>query len=161
LLGDFDSIKQLPKDISIRSFPAEKDDTDTMLAIKAGLELGYLEFHLHGCAGGRLDHTLANLQSLFYLAKQGARGFLYGEHETYTAIENGTLLLPIQKNGTFSVFCFGSDATGVSIVGAQYTLSNATLTASFPLGVSNHFKEKPVSIHVKSGCLLVGWQRSE
>jgi thiamine pyrophosphokinase len=160
LLGDFDSLKKLPEEIPILTFPAEKDDTDTMLAIKTGLELGYLEFHLHGCTGGRLDHTLANFQALIYLAKKGARGFLYGATETYTAIENGGLTLPAKPNGVFSVFCFGSDATGVSIQGAKFPLRDATLTASFPLGVSNHFMEQPVRVQVRSGCLLIGWSSS-
>ena len=160
LLGDFDSLSQIPKDIPVRTFPMQKDDTDTMLAIKTGLDLGYLEFHLYGCSGGRLDHTLANLQALVYLSKQNAKGFLYGKHETFTAIENGSILLSGQKQQLFSVFCFGPDATGVSIQGAEYPLSNATLTSSFPMGVSNQFLEGVVSIRVQNGCLLVGWERS-
>lgn len=160
LLGDFDSLQQVPQGLPVRSFPVEKDDTDTMLAIKMGLELGYIEFHLHGCTGRRLDHTLANVQTLIYLAKHGARGFLYGAHETYTAIENTSFLLPTQKVGIFSVLCFGPDATGVTIQGAKYPVTDATLTASFPLGISNHVLDQQVLIQVKNGCLLIGWQRS-
>lgn len=158
LLGDFDSLEKIPKDVPIRSFPVKKDDTDTMLAIKTGLDLGYLEFHLHGCSGGRLDHTLANLQALLFLAKHGARGFLYAAQETYTAIQNGSIEIPPQ-NDVFSVFCLGSDASGVSIRGAQYPLNDASLTSSFPLGISNHFIGETVMVEVKSGSLLVGWQR--
>lgn len=158
LLGDFDSLSQnLPADLPALVYPCEKDDTDTMLAIKAGLDLGYRHFHLHGCAGGRLDHTLANLQALSYLAAHGARGFLYAETETFTAIKEETLVLPAQADSNFSLFCLGSDASGVTIAGARYLLADGILSASFPLGVSNRFIGKPVSISVKSGSLLIGW----
>ena len=53
LLGDFDSLNDLPKGIPIHTFPVEKDDTDTMLAIKYGLKEGYRTFHLYGGTGGR------------------------------------------------------------------------------------------------------------
>lgn len=159
LLGDFDSLTTIPKEIPTNYYPPEKDDTDTMLAIKTGLSQGYKEFHLYGCSGGRLDHTLANLQGLCYLASKGARGFLYTEQETFTAIKDERLLLPAKKEGTFSVFCFGADAEGVTIEGAQYPLLGATLSAHFPLGVSNHWVGHAVSVQVEKGCLLIGWQQ--
>ena len=75
LLGDFDSMDQ-PEDFDrVRRMPVEKDDTDTMLAVKTGLEQGCGEFYLYGGTGGkRLDHTLANLQTLLYLRRRGAPG---------------------------------------------------------------------------------------
>jgi len=158
LLGDFDSLTEaLPPELPTLVYPCEKDDTDTMLAIKTALDLGYRRLHLHGCAGGRLDHTIANLQALSYLAKEGARGFLYAETETFTAITEETFLLPAQLDSIFSVFCLGADASGVTIAGAKYLLEDGILSASFPIGVSNRFIGKPVSISVKSGCLLIGW----
>ena len=70
LLGDFDSLgSQRPDNIPTHTFPVEKDDTDTMLAIRYGLEQGYQTFHLYGGTGGRMDHTLANLQALGFLAR--------------------------------------------------------------------------------------------
>lgn len=158
LLGDFDSLTtELPQDLKTLVYPCDKNDTDTMLAIKAGIGLGYRLFHLHGCAGGRLDHTLANLQALSYLAKAGAKGFLYAETETFTAITEETLVLPAQVNCDFSVFCLGADASGVTITGSKYSLQDGILSASFPLGISNHFIGQSVSISVKCGCLLIGW----
>ncbi len=158
LLGDFDSLEALPDGIETHTFPVEKDDTDTMLAIKTGLDAGYRVFHLYGGTGGRLDHTLANLQALAFLAKQGASGFLYDKYFTFTAISNKSITLPMRAEGLFSVFCLGADATGVFIDGGQYPLQDAVLSASFPLGVSNHFIGKPVTIRVTKGCLLVGWE---
>lgn len=160
LLGDLDSLDlPLPEDVEVRAFPPEKDDTDTMLALKTGLELGYRVFHLYGCAGGRPDHTLASLQSLAFLAQNGARGYLYGEGYVFTALWNGDLTLPARDTGVFSVFCLGQDAQGVTIRGGQYPLENGTLSPFFPLGVSNQFQGGPVEVSVKTGCLLVGWEQ--
>ena len=157
LLGDFDSLTAVPDFARIERVPVEKDDTDMMLAVKRGLALGQREFHLYGGMGGRrTDHTIANLQTLLYLARRGARGWLYGEGEIYTAIHEEEIVLPAREKGLLSVFCLGTDAEGVSIRGAHYELENGTLTAAFPLGVSNHFVGRPVSIRVERGSLLLG-----
>lgn len=161
LLGDFDSLDvPPPQDIPRQVFPPEKDDTDTMLAVKLGLARGFRRFHLYGGTGGRLDHTLASLQTLAYLACAGARGELHDEGFVFTAIQGpNSLQLPPQADGLFSVFCLGADAKGVSIQGGKYEAQDVTLTAAFPLGVSNQFQGKPVVVSVTSGCLLVGWER--
>lgn len=156
LLGDFDSLTVIPTDISILRYPSEKDDTDTMLAIKEGLSRGYRRFQLYGCGGGRLDHTLGNLQALSFLAKEGAQGFLYTETEVFSAIFNDTLLLPAREDGLFSVFCLGHDLS-VTIRGAKYPLEKKHLRADLPLGVSNRFQSKPVEIVAEGGCLLICW----
>lgn len=111
LLGDFDSLEsERPNDLPTHTFPVEKDDTDTMLAIRYGLEQGYQTFHLYGGTGGRMDHTLANLQALGFLARHGARGYLYEEHMVFTALCNGSLTLPARAEGIFSLFCLGAEA---------------------------------------------------
>ena len=77
ILGDFDSLGYIPQGAQV--FPVEKDDTDSMLAIKKGLELGFREFLLYGSLDGpRLDHTVANFQTLQFLADRGAKGYLIG-----------------------------------------------------------------------------------
>jgi len=161
ILGDFDSMEEPETDNEIIRVPVEKDDTDTMLAIKLGLERGYTEFHLYGATGGeRLDHSLANLQALAYLAKHGARGFVYDKSYIYTAINDDTITIGKQKDwGILSIFCIGEQAKGVKIKGAQYPLDNGELDAYFPLGVSNHFGElDSVTIEVEKGCLLICWE---
>ena len=160
LVGDFDSM-EAPADFPhILRAPVEKDDTDTLLAVKEGLRRGCGVFHLYGGAGGRLDHTLANLQTLLYLRRQGARGYLYDASFTYTAIENETLVVPRTREwALLSVFCLGQDARGVLERGVQYPLTDATLTAGFPLGVSNHILEDAAQVGVADGALLIGWER--
>ena len=158
LLGDFDSLDDLPAETSVKRFPVDKDDTDSMLAIKLGLEKGYRTFHLYGGTGGRMDHTLANLQGLAYLAERGAKGYLYDQSFVFTALWNDSIDLPARDNGVFSVFALGEPARGVTIRGGRYPLENGTLSPYFPLGVSNHFEGRPVHISAEQGCLLVGWE---
>ena len=158
LLGDFDSLGEVPDFGHILRLPVEKDDTDMVRAVKEGLAKGEKEFHLLGGMGGRrTDHTLANMQTLAYIARHGGRGWLYGSGERFTAIcDGGEIMLPAKKSGILSVFCLGADAEGVTIEGAQYPLADAALTADFPLGVSNHFTGKAVRVAVRRGCLLIG-----
>ena len=158
VLGDFDSLGYAPQEANI--FPVEKDDTDAMLAVRRGLSLGYREFVLYGSLDGpRLDHTVANFQTLQFLADQGASGYLVGETCLVTVVKDGSLVFPEGTEGTISVFCQGRDAEGVSLEGLYYPLENGTLSAGFPLGVSNHFTGKPARITVKNGSLLVLWDR--
>ncbi len=157
LLGDFDSLGAVPDFAHIRRVPVEKDDTDMMLAVKEGLAAGRRTFHLYGGMGGaRTDHTVANLQTLLYLARRGARGFLYGHGEIYTAVCDGSYTWAAREEGILSVFCLGPDAQGVTISGGQYPLEDAVLTAEFPLGVSNHFIGHPITVSVEQGSLLMG-----
>ena len=158
IIGDFDSLGYVPKSAEV--FPVEKDDTDAMLAAKKGLELGFRDFLFYGSLDGpRLDHTVANFQSLQYLAERDATGYLVGNTQIVTVLRNGKLTFPAECGGILSVFCMGADATGVTIRGAQYELENGTLSAGFPLGVSNHFVGKEVTVAVEKGSLLLLWDR--
>ena len=158
LLGDFDSLGEVPVFDNVMRVPVEKDDTDTMLALRVGLERGCDTFHIYGGTGGRLDHTLANLQSLAFLAAHSARGYLYDDGFVYTAVKDGGLAFRGTKDDIFSVFALGGTAHGVTISGGQYPLKDADLAPDFPLGVSNHFAKNEVHISVSEGTLIVGWQ---
>lgn len=160
LLGDFDSMGQPTDFPNVHRSPVEKDDTDTMLAVKTALEEGCDTVYLYGGTGGkRLDHTLANLQTLLYLRRRGARGYLYDDDFVWTVLENESLTIEKEVEwGLFSAFCLGDRAEGIDEVGFQYSLSNAVLTPEFPLGVSNHILEPTATVTVRKGVLAVGWQ---
>lgn len=158
IIGDFDSSEKPKTDTPVETFPVLKDDTDTMLAIKYGFENGYSRFAIYGGIGGeRTDHTIANIQSLAYIADHGGRGFLAGEDETFTLIKNSSVTLQSKKGKTLSIFAYGGIAEGISIKGAVYETDDLTLSPFFPLGVSNKFKEKSATVGVKNGCLLIKW----
>lgn len=156
VLGDFDSLGYVPQGAQV--FPVEKDDTDVMLAIRHGLRAGFREFLIYGgMEGKRLDHTVANLQALAFLRAEGARGYLIGREQVATVIEKETAVFDAPATGILSAFCLGKDASGVAIRGLQYALENGSLSADFPLGVSNHFIGKEAEISVKNGKLLLMW----
>lgn len=160
LLGDFDSMEQPADFANVHRSPVEKDDTDTMLAVKTALEKGCDTIYIYGGTGGkRMDHTLANLQTLLYLRRRGARGWLYDDDFVWTVIENESLTVEKEVEwGLFSAFCLGDRAEGIDEVGFQYSLSDAVLTPDFPVGVSNHMMELTATVTVRKGALVVGWQ---
>ena len=159
VLGDFDSLGYVPEDAKV--FPVEKDDTDSMLAVRQGLKMGYDRFVLYGCLDGpRLDHTLANFQTLQFLADHGATGYLVGSGYLATVVKNSAICFDQRAEGIVSVFCLGPDARGVTLSGLKYPLTDGVLTSGFPLGVSNHFTGVPAMIQVEQGSLLVLYDRA-
>lgn len=158
ILGDFDSLGYVPEDAKV--FPVEKDDTDAMLAVRQGLNLGYKRFILYGSLDGpRLDHTVANFQTLQFLADRGATGYLVGNTYIATVVKNGAARFPKNARGILSAFCMGPDAHGVNIRGLQYTGESITLSAGFPLGVSNHFVGEEACVSVAEGSVLILYDR--
>ena len=172
LIGDFDSLATVPDmekadlierrlpgeknqtDLIVMRLPKEKDQTDLLAALQYGLERGFTRFHIYGGTGGRLDHTLANIQCLGYLAGRGARGYLHDGASVVTAME-GELRLAARRRGLISVFALGGAAEGVWLSGLRYELKNARLSCDYPLGVSNEFTGLPVCIKAESGTLLI------
>jgi thiamine pyrophosphokinase len=158
VLGDFDSLGFVPENANI--FPVEKDDTDAMLAVKLGLREGCDRFLLYGSLDGpRLDHTIANIQTLSYLANRGKVGYLVGKDQIVTLLEKGRLEFSREAKGYLSVFASKGVAEGVTLRGLKYPLEGAQLTSGFPLGVSNQFIGQAASVSVTEGRLLVLWQR--
>lgn len=158
VVGDFDSLGYIPA--GAYTFPVKKDDTDLILAVRMGLARGCRTFLLYGCLGGpRLDHTVAALQTLLFLAERGAVGYLAGGGYLITAVKNGALVFPPAAKGIVSVFCLGQDARGVFLDGVEYPLQDAVLTAGYPLGVSNHFIGTQARLSVADGSLLILWDR--
>ena len=159
VLGDFDSLGYVPEHAEV--FPVQKDSTDAMLAVLQGLRMGGRRFILYGSLDGpRLDHTVANFQTLQYLCDHGAFGYLVGKDYLVTVLKDGAIRFPETARGTISIFCSGSHAEGVNLTGLYYPLENGTLGPNFPLGVSNHFTGRgPAEISVDQGSLLILWDR--
>ena len=159
LLGDFDSMDQ-PADFDhVRRVPGEKDDTDTMLAVKLGLSLGFRRFVLYGAIGGRLDHTIANVQTLLFLYARGAEGVLIGERNEAMLHPPGRRVYPARPDSYFSVFALTTACKGVCLEGVEYPLQDAELTADFPLGVSNHITGEQAAVTLAEGMILLVFSR--
>ena len=158
VVGDFDSLGYTPNHPNVIHLPTEKDDTDMVFALRKGLEMGYRRFVLLGGVGGRLEHTLGNLQLLDWLTTQGAQGFLAGEKTVATALRNGTLTFPASMSGSLSVLCNSGTAQGVTLSGLKYPLTNHFLSGTYPIGVSNEFIGESATVRVDSGSLLLIWE---
>lgn len=163
-LGDMDSLGNETAaglshaDYLIKRLPVEKDDTDMLAAVKEGLSAGYLQFELYGALGGRLDHTLANIQCLLYLLNRKAKGVIVGDDVTLMLVRNERVFFPADKSKKgkrVSVFAFGGDARGVSEKGLKYLLDHVTVKLEFPVGVSNEFTGEDAEIVVENGMLLI------
>ena len=114
---------------------------------------------LLGGLGGRLEHTLGNLQLLDWLSTQGAVGFLAGEKTVVTALRDSSLAFPPSMSGYLSVLCSSGTAHGVTLSHLKYPLTGYDMTSSFPIGVSNEFlPDQPAAVSVKDGCLLLIWE---
>jgi thiamine pyrophosphokinase len=165
VIGDFDSARagslaSLKGDTSIETvqLPTEKDDTDMTSAVKLGWSKGYRLFSIYGGLGGRLDHTLANIQLLNGIALHGGVGFLHSAQTCVTALSQARIDFaadPTSALEMVSVFAASDAADDVSIEGLKYEVSGVRLHNSVPLGVSNEFTGSAASISVGSGVLTV------
>ena len=158
VVGDFDSLGKAPKHPNILTVPAEKDDTDMSLAVKCGLKNGCKTFLIDGGMGGRLDHTLANIQLLKEIKLNNAHGVLLGKDMTLAVIKDETIRFPTDAKGLISIFAMGEKAEAVTIEGLKYSLDEETLTDNYPIGVSNEFTGKPTIISVTKGSLIITWE---
>ena len=155
LIGDLDSIKDVPTNLEIIKHKVEKDETDMHLSYLVGKERGYRDFIILGGMGGRADHTFANYSLLLYIAADGCRAKMLSRDLLATVIKNSEISLCGRQGATFSVFAIGGKAEGVSVLRAKYEAHSVSLLPDFPLGVSNSFLDSPVSVSVEHGALLI------
>lgn len=155
ILGDFDSLNEkLPDDCDTITVPSRKDDTDMMLAVKKALEKGYCSITICGALGGRLDHTIANIQTLEFIYEHGGNGRIFSESNIVMLQSNSSKTYPKIDGFYFSIFSL-TDETVVTTTGTKYNLTDYSLTRDFPLGVSNEILSEQAEITVKSGKLLI------
>lgn len=160
IIGDFDSYKgDAGKDfgdIPVQKYNVMKDDTDSMLAIKKAIFLGHTHI-IQACSlGGRMDHTIANIQSMSYIAERGLTGEILSENETMCILKGNTSCTFEKKEGySFSVFSLTNKSTGVCISGALYNVNDIILENTFPLGLGNSWVDDKITVSVKQGQLLI------
>lgn len=171
IIGDFDSLSQgekqalevLKEEIPERiiTLPTVKDDTDMLVALKYGLELGYKDFRIYGGTGGRFDHTLANIQCLLFLKNSGATGYLVDGTGMIFVIQNEAVHLNKNLEGVLSLFCLGKEAKGVCVENMKYSVKDYMLRNDYPIGISNEFVGEEAVISVEDGELVCMIQYAE
>lgn len=164
ILGDFDSMEQLPEEFeateSIVKYPTQKDDTDTGIAVELALEKGCDRIMIYGGLGGRLDHTFANIQTLAKISSQNAMGFLLSSDNKITVVKEGKTIFPNDYSGYLSVFSL-SEKSEISLSGVKYPLDHKVIYNDFPLGVSNEFTNDNAIINVTKGRVALFWQYND
>ena len=155
IIGDFDSAPVPVTDIEVLQFPAHKDDTDTMLAVKYALDKGYDNIVICCAFGERFDHAFANIQTGAYIAGRGALVRLTGAGTEAVIFKNSMHSVARKIGWSLSVFALSDKCEGVSIDGTEYTCSNISLSNTFPLGVSNAWNSESAQIEVKNGIVMV------
>jgi len=160
LIGDFDSISKEDFEAlseagaEIVRYPAEKDMTDTELAVQIAHERGSSRITLLGAIGSRLDHSLSNVFMLKKMADLNIEGMIVSEHNEVMLI-NKSITLKKEEGAFISLLPLGGDAKGVTTKGLYYPLTDATLEVGSSWGISNLFVEDTATVTVKEGCLLV------
>ena len=116
--------------------PCEKDDTDTVFAVKEAVRRGFNDFLLIGAVGGRLDHTLGNVSILLYLESIGAKGMLLDDHSEMRIVSGNEEYID-DSWAYFSLLSISGQASGITISGAKYPLENGVIAPEYQYGISN------------------------
>ena len=156
VIGDFDSSPR-PDRSNVITFPVEKDDSDLSLVLNHALENGLVDFQIYGALGGSADHMFANIASLYFLVKRGAKGVIIGDNDRLTLLSPGEYRFEKREGCSLSLFAFNSIVTGLSVSGAKYKAKRITLTPElYSLGLSNSVTDdKGADVSFDSGYLLV------
>ena len=156
VVGDFDSSGGVvPKHLETIVVPVEKDDTDLQLALKLAVEKKPEKITILGGIGGRVDHTIGNIQNIVHYSSFVPNITLVDPFQSITVQRPGTRIYRGNKKTKFSAFAFSEKVTGVTYKGAYYPLENHTLEQNFPLGISNEFLDDEIEVTIKSGILIV------
>lgn len=168
ILGDFDSMDQTKaRDLNgqlssngnfveVVTFPVEKDDTDTMLAIKHAISLGYQHMVIICALGGRTDHLMANIQSLNFAANHNVLCEIYSSNERLVAYQGPCeIAITRRKDYSLSLYALSEEVNGLTLRGTKYDVSDIMLTNSFPLAYGNSILDSYALIKFDHGTLLI------
>ena len=158
-LGDFDSLGEKQSEIDENAekitVPAEKDETDTQLAVNEALKRGADELVIIGGLDGRLDHTLSNLAILEAMADMRVHAVILNGQSRIRYIKSTSMLVARSGYKYLSILAADDTVKGVSLEGCKYPLENARLTRKFQYTVSNEIVGNCALISVKKGAIYV------
>lgn len=154
-IGDFDSLGFVPDDCEHIRFPKEKDDTDLMLAVREAIARGCVDITILGATGGRLDHMIANIQTLAFIRSEGAWGRIASAYEEIMLLTAGEYTLKKREGYSLSLFSYSGTVEGLTIRGVKYPTNGISLSHLFPLGISNEIISDSAHIAFEKGLLLV------
>jgi thiamine pyrophosphokinase len=155
IVGDFDSHENPLLDVETIVLPCEKDDTDTVYAVKEAINRGFDDFLLIGVVGARLDHTLGNVSILLYLDSLGKKGSIIDDYSEMEIVSDEPVSI-CEQYSFFSLLNITGCAKGITITGAKYPLDGGEITCEYQYGISNEvLPGKTAQVAVASGKLLL------
>ena len=155
IVGDFDSHEQPETDTETIVLPCEKDDTDTVYAVKEAVRRGFRDFLLIGVTGERFDHTFGNISLLLYLDSLGIPACILDDYSEMSIISRGTAEVK-EDCSWFSLLNISGTAKGITIRGAKYPLTDGEITSEYQYGISNEvLPGETVRVSVREGRLLL------
>lgn len=155
IVGDFDSHPNPGLDVETIVLPCEKDDTDTVFAVKEALKRGFDDFLLLGVVGGRLDHTLGNVSILLMLHRQGKRALLVDDYSEMEIVSKAPVCID-DSFRFFSLLNISGTAEGITVEGAKYPLREAEIRCTYQYGISNEvLPGRQARVSVEQGELLL------
>ena len=166
IIGDMDSIDPAllasysTSGIKIIKHPANKDFTDTELALDYALDLKPEVIFIWGALGGRIDHALANVFLLCRGQEKGIRTCLIDEYSVAFVLDKETSFIN-ETGKTVSLIALSPEVTGINLAGFLYPLKEGTLVMDDSRGISNVINDSRAGISVRQGRLLVirYWQK--
>lgn len=155
IVGDFDSSENPNLEVETIVLPTEKDDTDTVFAVKEAIKRGFEDFLILGVIGQRLDHTLGNVSILKMLFDKGFKAIIADDYCEMQAVGSEPVYIP-DIYPYFSLINIFGKTTGITIKNAKYPLENSEITCDYQYGVSNEvIKGKVAEVSVDNGTLLL------
>ena len=155
IVGDFDSCEKPETDTDTIVLPCEKDDTDTVYAVKEAVRRGFREFLLIGVVGERFDHTFGNISVLLYLDSLGIPACILDDYSEMRIISRETAEVKGDCSW-FSLLNISGTAKGITIRGAKYPLTDGEITSEYQFGISNEvLPGETACISVREGRLLL------
>ena len=155
IVGDFDSHENPHLDVETIVLPCEKDDTDTVYAVKEAVKRGFDDFLLIGVVGARLDHTLGNVSILLYLDSLGKHGCIIDDYYEMEIVSEKPVSV-CDRYVFFSLLNITGSANGITITGAKYPLNGGEITCEYQYGISNEvLPGETAVVSVKCGKLLL------
>lgn len=162
-LGEDEIAELVAAGIPVDRVPADKDQSDTELAILAALERSATAIAILGALGGpRIDHALANLTLLSMPALAGVDVRLVAADARVRLLRAPTAAgspVSVEMDGRVgdlvSLLPVGGDAVGISTAGLAYPLDDETLPDGLTRGLSNRRTAPTARVTLGAGRLLV------
>jgi len=156
LIGDMDSLTAADDpEIEKIIYPSEKDDTDTGICLQTALDMGYRNILIAGGLGGRLDHTISNIELITGKIGQADSITIRDRYNSCTVIKNSSITIKKGTSKYISVFSMTEKSSDVTEKGFKYPLDNVILPFGSTLGTSNEIVSDEATISVGDGILLI------